>query len=104
MWGADMNTNELGLEGYIFADKEVEEIERLFFEFLGANNLFFGGAIYHGESVDDGYIEGLKKSIEIIKKEQEYAKECNVFMAMGMEQAIVMIKKEIKALKNKKSE
>lgn len=40
-------------------------------------------------------LEGLMKAIYIIDKEQEYAKEVNPIMYLGMEQVKKLIKKEI---------
>ena len=40
-------------------------------------------------------LEGLMKAIDIIDKEQEYAKEVNPIMYLGMEQVKKLIKKEI---------
>ena len=40
-------------------------------------------------------LEGLMKAIDIIDKEQEYAKEVNPIMYLGMEQVKMLIKKEI---------
>ena len=40
-------------------------------------------------------LEGLMKAIEIIDKEQEYAKEVNPIMYLGMEQIKELINKEI---------
>lgn len=40
-------------------------------------------------------IEGLKRAYQIIEKEIEFAKTVNPFMAMGQEQVLMLIKKEI---------
>ena len=40
-------------------------------------------------------VEGLIKALEIIDKEQEYAKEVNPIMYLGMEQIKKLINKEI---------
>lgn len=46
-------------------------------------------------------IEGLKKAIEIIEKEKEYAMQVNPQMAFGMSQVLRMIKEELKVEQNK---
>ena len=46
-------------------------------------------------------LEGLMKAIDIIDKEQEYAKEVNPIMYLGMEQIKKLINKEIGSSTNK---
>lgn len=46
-------------------------------------------------------IEGLKRAIEIIKEEKEYAKQINPQMAFGMTQVLRMIEEEIEKYEDK---
>lgn len=40
-------------------------------------------------------IEGLKRAVEIIEKERDFAKEINPQMAFGMTHILIMIKEEL---------
>lgn len=46
-------------------------------------------------------IEGLKRAIEIIKEEKEYAIQINPQMAFGMTQVLRMIEEEIEKYEDK---